>query len=446
MSGFKNKILQARYYEREIEKLGIKLSIKNKLHFTEDGDTAFSSIIFNKRKVAKAIIKDIKNMRYLFNPAYEYHLEINNKKREFYKFKIIDRIVHGVIAKIISEEAKDFIPEQLFSYLEGKSAHNAINQLAKYVRQYKKDNKNTPKRGLYVLRQDIEDYTDSIPVHEKAPLWGKLSAILHLKTKEKTFDKYLWALVKSTIRPEIHYAGMRYSKLKGIPTGSPISTVLYNICGLDVDRICRSINGAFYARYSDDFIFMHPDPDLVVKVHENIQATLNSQGLSSNKNKSKVIYLNAAGRPSQEWQDALGCADISFLGARVSSNGTISLSKNKTRNFLRSLRERIRRCNKSFAKYSTSEALFAVCAIINNCIFNESSKVINEKSASFILRKTTDRSFLKQVDYLIQLMIAEEISGVRGVRAFRIIAPDKLRNKYGLRSIFHVRNLFGKAA
>ncbi len=62
-------------------------------------------------------------------------------------------------------------------------------------------------------------------------------------------------------------------------------------------------------------------------------------------------------------------------------------------------------------------------------------------AAAGLLRDTTDRGVLKDLDYRIARKIAQLASGRPGVRAFRIVTPGELRNRWGLISLVRSRNL-----
>ena len=57
--------------------------------------------------------------------------------------------------------------------------------------------------------------------------------------------------------------GQLFTQYRGVPTGQPISCVLFNLYLSGLDAQLDRIPGAFYARYCDDIVFAHPDPDVV---------------------------------------------------------------------------------------------------------------------------------------------------------------------------------------
>jgi hypothetical protein len=439
----KQNLQRKYYYEKEIEKLGQKVFAMNKSFHSCSSEIAFSQISRDRRFISKNFIKELKKTRYTPEAGTTYTVVVNEKVRELFKFNYPERIIHGTVAAILTEILDPLYSDRLFSYRPEKSFQDAMKQFSVYIRNHLNKVSDIKKRGLYVLRQDIENYTDSIPVWEGAPVWTLLQKTLTPDLKDP-FEAYLWNLLQSLVRPQIKGETGLYTKQIGVPTGSPISAVLYNLCGTELDKVCSKVQGAFYARYSDDFIFAHHDPEIVKTMQAEISACLNGQGLKINPEKSKILYFNGAARPSEIWQDACGTASVEFLGAQINFKGEIALSSKRTRKLLTNIRARALRTSKLADTLSETNKPALVCKIVNDALAENDEDAGVRKSFEFIINNTTNRSYLRQLDYLLSLMVSESISGLRGPRSFKMISPKFLRQKCGLSSLFHKRNLYGK--
>jgi hypothetical protein len=285
-----------------------------------------------------------------------------------------------------------------------------------------------------VLRRDVQAYTDSIPVGDDSPLWPLL---------ERSFPRCSatdWELVRSVIRPEIALDdGTRTRRERGVPTGQPISCVLFNLYLADFDRRFDSITGGFYARYCDDLLFAHPDFAVAMEADTTIDALLAERRLSINPLKSRTLYLTGAGRASTSWPDARGTTSVPFLGCSVSARGTVALGRSKRRRFLNELEKRLQRTARAVSPAAIDEVGPVLCAVVNRALQSR-AEFSQARSAALLRRAVTDRRDLRQLDYLIARLVVHAATGEPGVRGFRRVPYRKLREDWGLLSLERVRN------
>jgi hypothetical protein len=94
---------------------------------------------------------------------------------------------------------------------------------------------------------------------------------------ELTKSSLILPLLKKSYRSEF-YSGPDKDVVaclrKGIPSGSPVVPLLENIYLRELDKELSAIEGSFYARYGDDFIFLTPNEkvarDAIVKTNQII--------------------------------------------------------------------------------------------------------------------------------------------------------------------------------
>jgi hypothetical protein len=225
-----------------------------------------------------------------------------------------------------------------------------------------------------------------------------------------------------------------------VPTGQPISCVLFNFYLAELDRQLEAVPGAFYARYSDDVLFAHPSAEVVRRMGAEVHPFLERLGLGVNQAKSLDFYLTSAGRPSSDWPEATGTCAVPFMGMAVQADGTVSLGRKKTRQFLREVRDRAWRVARSLSGASADEVGRTLCATVNQMLTLDSTPSLTVRSAAVLRRAITDRRQLAQLDHWIARIVLQAVTGDDSVKAFRKIPYRKLREEWGLISLEHTRN------
>ena len=433
------RIYPPRYFEQEIAALFLRKSNNQHCDLVEANDVSLLAIYQDRHRLSRILAREIVRGTYQFGAATIRMVSIEGRNRELFTFALMDRIIHGAVARSLTEVVNPRLSDLLHSYRRGKGWYDALGQFAAYTRAHRKSVREPRQRGLYVLRRDISQYTDRIPVGDRAPVWKLLANILSAYDPKGIKDSH-WRIIQQIIRPEIiSKAGHCFQRLRGIPTGSPITAILYNLCAAPLDEALGQIEGAFYARYCDDFIFAHPRAAVTQGAEKLVSATLSNLGLEANEAKGGTFYFNGAGRASEEWPEAKGSQYISFLGCGIGFDGTVSLRALRARRFLREMRSRIERIVALSAYDSPEQVGPLVCRTVNRSLIPNSP--FRQKYAAILRHAVTDRGHLRELDYWIALSIAEAISGVRGPRAFRVVPYRTMRQIWKLKSLCHVRNL-----
>ena len=296
---------------------------------------------------------------------------------------------------------------------------------------------------MYLLRRDVKKYSENVPLDGDSPLWPLLKNVLqpHWGTSRR-YDAH-WRLIQQAVQPECRSAQGQRVQARGIPTGAPIAPPLLNLYLTPLDRELATIPAAFYARYGDDFLFAHPDAEIVRRADRRIDEVLASLRLAAHRGKNCSLYLNGAGRHSSDWCDAAGATSVSFLGCIVRFDGTVSLTSPKTRELLQDLSRRARRTRRALSKADRCELGRAVCATINRALDPKATGC--HRTALPLRRIVTDRGQLKQLDYQIARLVLRTITGDASVRAFRTHSYHELRSAWQLESLCVRRNRCGRA-
>ena len=301
------------------------------------------------------------------------------------------------------------------------------------------------RRGFYVIRRDIDSYTDSIPVGATSPVWAMLRRLLLTFDDGGSLSPAHWDLIETVVRPVAFVAeGQLFTQYRGVPTGQPISCVLFNLYLSGLDAQLDRIPGAFYARYCDDIIFAHPDPDVVRAADACMREALATLGIQFNESKSRDLYLTAAGRPSAEWPEARGTTAVPLLGCLISAHGTVSLSRKKRRRLLADLEDRAFGTARALKTRDPAAAGRTICSVINRAL-EPRLEFSQQRSATLLRRAVTDRDDLKQLDYCIARIVLRAVTGDRGARAFRAIPYRTMREEWQLISLLQARNKWARA-
>jgi len=346
----------------------------------------------------------------------------------------VDLIVQGVFAELLTEAMEPALPERLYSYRKSFSSWIAVRDFAAYVREHRRAIREPRERGLFVLRADVRDYGDSISMDERSALWAQVADVLGSSTHDPA-----WPLVRDIVRPAVLTEdGAVTRPAFGVATGSPVATAVANLYLTDLDRSLQRIPWGFYARYGDDVLFAHPDPEKVHEVRALATTRLDELGLELNLEKCRLLFFNGAGRPAPKRSGFEGSSRVTYLGCNIDFQGTVGLSEKKRRETLREVRRRIRRTAKAIGEHGCEEKGRLLCAVVNTALDPRAETSVSH--SPLLASAVSDRQQLKDLDFRIARAIAEEVSQRRGSRAFRHIPFRKIRSNWRLESLVVRRN------
>jgi len=438
MTDLERALADPRRYRRQIERLFDRTLFSPARQALRQNGVPFESVFDHQRRFARLLAREMERAEYTFAPGRVREIRVGGKVREVFAFRMTDRLVFNAAAEIIEEAARPFLSDRLYSYRKGVSWWHAVRDLSAYVRVRREACPDPRSRGLYVIGRDIDSYTDSIPVGPASPLWPMLRRLLGIP--EVAPDSPAMRLLEQVIRPEARPRdGGSMHLFRGVPTGQPIACVLFNIYLHDLDRRLDAVPGGFYARFSDDILFAHPEPGPVGEAAQIIARTCAELELALNAEKSRDLYVTVPGRPAPPGVRARARSAIPFLGVEVGADGTVGLGREKARAFLRDLSDRAARTARAL-RGATPEAVGrAVCAVLNRAL-NPEDAPFRQRSADILWRSVTSRAQLRHFDDLITRMVLREVSGRIGVRPFRDFPARTIREDWGLFSLYHGRN------
>jgi hypothetical protein len=437
-TGIHASLADPRRYERQVDRLHQRHLYDGGLHQLTDGEINLASVVMHRSHVARLLAKSVEKGEYEIRPAAVREVNVEGKKRTVFEYPLFDLIVHGVVADALAEAVEPMLSTSLYSYRTGVSSIGGVSAFARYLRRHTKARPDPRTRGVYVLRRDIDSYTDSIPLGARAPIWSQLrEALERLGGRPSEAD---WRLVESVVRPMVlTHDGCVGTRLHGVATGQPISCVCFNVNLHAVDDALRDIRGAFYARYSDDLVFAHPDAAVVQAASDLIDQRVRELGLRLNADKRRDYYLTGAGRASADWPDARGTTGITFLGMRVALDGTVSLGPRRARRLLSEARRRAANTAQALDDADVAARGPHITRVINTLLDPDDAQ-LQGAAAPVLARVVTDRRQLEQLDHQLAQIVASSATGVSGARAFRRAPYSHIRSDWQLRSLRRSRD------
>jgi len=194
-----------------------------------------------------------------------------------------DRLVQGVMRRVLDQVYEGKFYDCSYGFREGKSCHQAIKEIHGIVMSRKVN---------YVVDADIRGFFDNVN-HE----W--LLKFLEHDIGDMNFLRYVRRFLKAGIMEEMRF----YESDKGTPQGGLISPVLANVYmhyvldmwfARKVKKQCRG--EAYMVRYADDFVCFFQYENEAKRFFGGLRARLEKFGLELAEEKSKVIRFGRFAR------------------------------------------------------------------------------------------------------------------------------------------------------
>lgn len=187
-----------------------------------------------------------------------------------------DRLVQGVMARILNEIYEPRFLDSSYGFREGRSVHDAIRDINQTIMTKKVD---------YILDCDIKGFFDNVD-HK----W--LMKFLENDIADRNFLRYIVRFLKAGYVEE----GIKHKTEKGTPQGGLISPVLANVFlhyVLDSwfeKNVKPSLKGeAYLVRFADDFILMFQYENEAHRVYERLIGRLQRFGLQTAEDKTRIL-------------------------------------------------------------------------------------------------------------------------------------------------------------
>lgn len=404
-----------------------------------EGGVTYFDTATNRRSLARAIARSIADGQYQPQPVELWSLERKGKIRAAHMPGFTDHIIGSALYQLLSRNARCYGLPGVYSYLPAMTNATAMRALGAFARAHRR-RVGADGPPLYVLQSDFEHYGDGLPVGPDAALWPILREVATLGSPNGVLSQQTWDLITALVRPVVRdQDGAQFTRLKGVPMGTPIVPLISNLAVVPMDRAIMGIEGIFYARYNDDFLVAHPDLSAMHEADARIDSELGPLGVKRKLPKEIRTALSATGMPSREDPRYRGRNRIDCLGLSVSHTGAVTVGPQRLRRFMGRVAVRIDGAASAVWPLPSLERARHLVATTN--VMLDVTSPFAVPGLSSLLDATTDRGVLKDLDFRIARKIVQASTGRPGVTGFRSVSPGMLRDELGLVSLVRLKNL-----
>jgi RNA-directed DNA polymerase len=145
---------------------------------------------------------------------------------------VIERLIQQAISQVLTPIFDPDFSESSFGYRPNRSAHGAIKQIQRTIRQGYR----------HCVDMDLSKFFDRAQ-HD----------VLLARVARKVHDKRLLRLIGRYLRAGVMVEGLIQASHEGTAQGSPLSPLLANILLDDFDKVLEA-RGLKFVRYADDFL------------------------------------------------------------------------------------------------------------------------------------------------------------------------------------------------
>jgi len=405
---------------------------------TDCGVTFFDTA--TKRKtLARAIAHTVAAGEFRPQPVELWSLESKDKVRAAHMPGFTDHVVGSALYQLLTRNARSYGLPGVYSYLPGLTNATAMRALAAFVREHRRRVGPTGP-PVFVMQSDFGHYGDGLPVGPNAAVWPILREVAALGSPNGDLSENTWNLITALVRPVVRDSdGAQFTRLNGVPMGTPVVPVLSNVAVLPMDRAIQGIEGIFYARYNDDFLVAHSELAAMQEADGRIDSVLGGLGVTRKQAKERRTALSATGMPSPEDPAYRGGNRIDCLGLSVSHVGAVTVGPHRLRRFMGRFTARVDGAAGAVTSLPLPDRTRHLVATTN--VMLDTASVFAVPGLPALLDATTDRNVLKDLDFRIARKIAQAATGRPGVTGFRLLPPRMLHTEMGLVSLVNVKNL-----
>jgi len=182
-----------------------------------------------------------------------------------------DRILQQATKNVIEQIFEMKFLDCSYGYRPNKSAHQAVEQIKKYVQQ----------GYTWVIDADIEKFFDSVD-HK----------LMMSFVAEEISDGKVLNLIESWLKAGVMNKGEIERITVGTPQGGVISPLLANIYLHEMDEQVSRLYGVRMVRYADDVVILCKTKDKAERTMKQVETILAGLKLRLNKTKTKLVNAN----------------------------------------------------------------------------------------------------------------------------------------------------------
>ncbi len=426
-------LLDPRFLAAQLELLERRLAAGQRRVAPSSQGLSLRELGTEKLRFCHLLARELRDGTFRLHPLRRTEVLLQGKQRVLYLPELVDAVVLGGLARRLAALSSPRLLDCVHGFRPGRSPWTALHRLRAYLHEHRAQRPEPRQRGLWVVQRDIAHFGESIPTHPESALWPLVAQLLEGVDSEEE-RQLLRRLLPDACRPTVlRLDGSLEQLSKGLPTGSPVQQPLSNYYLTALDERLFALEGGLYLRFGDDVLFAHAERAVAEQAAALLTRSLDALELSTAEHKSKDLYFTAPGRPcpaeaGPPWRPA---RHLEYLAARVDFQGTFGMKLDKQRRLLTGLTRRITHT----ARLGEREPATVIAALRGAL---DPRQPLADPLVSLLQRPYDDRGQLRHLDQLLRLRVAETLTGLRGVRAFRRLPPAALR-QLGLPSLQHRR-------
>lgn len=409
------------YCEADLYKAAVRVFTKplfawRKALFTStDGRTLYDMAAQGTVALDK-VHRDLRREEFRFRPSVALHHNFNGKHRTLYIAPWEERIVDLLLYRLLTARLDSWFSPNSYAYRERTyGLDRCQSRIASFLR-----GSDGP---VFAVKRDISSYFDSID-HEL--LLRDLRELI-------AEDDYLYRLVEQRIRFAYVDQEGGHTAHVGVPFGSATACVLANIYLTELDKKIESLGGVTYFRYADDLLALTTDEATAMEAQRRLQ-----EGFELRRLKTK---------PSHELNVVLGqtttstftaAQSLRHLGLQFSANGSVGLSRDKSRKIQNLFRYAFRRAQRRWKRESNPQRRAKMLVEISRETLERG--VRNVAIIDYYLKHVDDEARLRNIDRWLAEEVLSCVFGGHKRGHFRQMSFRELRS-IGLPSLLHRRRM-----
>ena len=358
-----------------------------------------------------SFIKDIKTRKFKWSTPRKVAISKygTSKKRVVYIFPLRERMLLGVLYRVLSEHFRYCLSENCFSYKKGVSTITAVQ----HIRNSRGD------RPMYGVKLDISSYFNSV---SKQRIDEMIDEIF-----KNDLDTDTYHLVRSLYNIDtVKWKAGEIKEDMGLIPGTSIASFFANYCLHEVDDYFKNRN-IIYARYSDDIILFADSKKELEDYLDIIRSSLIKYGLSINPRKYRYF------EPDE---------DVDFLGLRFDGNN-VDINRNSRDKLIGRIRHYCKMGRKRVENGEDADKV--VTSIIKSFNHRLYKCYIEDKSkygwGYYAFRYITTKETLLDIDYYMRDRLRYVFTGKNNKANLRKVSKEKLRS-LGYVSLVYMYSLF----
>ena len=180
--GVHTALADRRRYERQIDRLHQRHLFDGGLYRLTDGEVDLATVVMHRGHVARLLARSVEAGEYRLRPATIRTIVVDGRERQVFDYPLLDLIVHGVVAEVLAEAVEPRL-SRVSIRIDAASRRWTASRRSRGTSATTSGRGRDPRsRGVYVLRRDVDSYTDSIPLGAGAAIWAQFRDAVVLST------------------------------------------------------------------------------------------------------------------------------------------------------------------------------------------------------------------------------------------------------------------------